>query len=238
MCFTPAISMTIALVEFVTAIYLILMFRRSKISKPLASFIIVLGIYQFTQFMLCKSSNPELWAKLGFITYTWLPALGLHITLKYTNKKRYIEMIYLIPLIFTAIAIATKDFITRSECLKLFVIAKTMMINSNFHEVLMPVYITYYGGFIVASFVILWIYLKKEKNIRKKWLCGLAIAALAVSLIPALILAIIFPELSIQFPSMYCEFAVLFAILGLIAVYIDEGYLKNKKRYEIKKRHI
>lgn len=232
MCFTPTISMTIALVEFATAIFIVSMFKRSKIAKQIALFVTVLGIYQFTQYMLCKSPDPELWARLGFITYTWLPAIGLHITLKFTKRKRYIELAYMIPFIFTVIAIATKEFITKSECMELFVVAKTMLINSNFHEILMPMYIVYYGGFIIACFVILWLNLKEEMNPKRKWFCRLAMIALATSLIPALVLIVIFPELSIQFPSMYCEFAVLFAILGVIAVYIDD---KKHKKILVKK---
>ncbi len=48
-----------------------------------------------------------------------------------------------------------------------------------------------------------------------------------LSLLPALLLITILPSLSVMFPSIYCQFALICAILALIAVYLDNKYLEQ-----------
>ena len=88
MCFTPAISLTTALIEFIIATFILVKYKRYVVPVFFAILVYVLGIYQFTEFMLCTTNNAFLWAKLGFITYTFLPAIGLHFAFRLTKKVR------------------------------------------------------------------------------------------------------------------------------------------------------
>src|SRR3989344_2355883 len=145
MCFTPVISLSTAILEFFVATFIFIYFKKSRVNFFFIIFLYFLGFYQFSEFMLCTSGSAFFWAKIGFVTYTFLPAIGLYSVLRIINRdyKSYkLALVYLLPIIFSLIAII--------------------------------------------------------------------------------------PALGIMFPSIYCEFAVLFAIAAVIAAYLDS---KPRKRY-------
>jgi hypothetical protein len=227
MCFTPIISLTTAIIEFIIATFILVFFRKSLINKFFVTLIYVLGIYQFTEFMLCTSNNPLLWAKLGFIAYTFLPAIAMFYIIKYyfpKNKTSKAKFIYLIPIIFTVIALSLGEFIARAECSKFFVIIQSMMWSIS--PILHYSYGLYYGGSIILTSFLLLNKIKKEKNKIKKKLQINWLLAIVLSLVPALLLVSILPSLEIYFPSIYCEFAILFSIVALIAAKLDNRLKK------------
>ncbi|MFH1142574.1 MAG: hypothetical protein V1695_02575, partial [Candidatus Uhrbacteria bacterium] len=46
-------------------------------------------------------------------------------------------------------------------------------------------------------------------------------------IIPPFILVNIFPSLNIAFPSVYCQFALVYAVVALVAVYLDDQIKEN-----------
>lgn len=216
MCFTPAISLATALIEFAAVILIVIKFKKNKHRIYLASFIFLLGLYQFSEFLLCK--NPStMWAKLGFIAYNFLPATGLHYWLKFSKRKTYTLIIYFIPVAAALYAIFNKNFITSFTCEKFYIIVK----NQLFASPLLPIYEIYYFGFLALILVQALLDLKKEKN-RKKKIQMLALAiALIVTILPPIILMIFIPSTGSAFPSIYCHFAIGFTLYVLISYYLD-----------------
>ena len=219
MCFTPAISLSTAIIEFSLATIILLYFKKSWINSFFAIFIYVLGFYQFTEFMLCTSTNSFLWAKLGFITYTFLPALGLFFGLKINNKKRSYYSLFLIPLIFSLSALFSKNFIVYATCNRFFVSVRNVLFTNNWYYI----YWAYYFEFMLLFTLLVSWRIKKEKDKKLKKIEWIILVTILVSLLGALILMVIFPTLKIMFPSVYCEFALLFSIMGLIVAWINEG---------------
>ncbi len=191
MCFTPIVSLSTAIVEFVVATAILVFCRKSLINRFFPLLIYILGFYQFTEFMLCTSNYPFFWAKMGFITYSFLPAVGLHFVMKLTNRKYNYITLYMIPVIFSLMALFK------------------------------PGFIMLFCYFLFKSF-------NKEKNQLKRKSYAVIFAATLITLLPALILFLIFPAFNIIFPSVYCEFAVLFTVAALIASYLDNK-IQNKK---------
>jgi len=227
MCFTPTISLTTTIIEFAIATFILTFYRKSLVNRFFVILIYVLGAYQFTEFMLCVSNNPILWARLGFIVYTFLPAIAIYYILLYSkkiNNKQYFKLVYLIPIFFSVIAFYFGSFISRAECSQFFVIGQNMLYSIS--PILSAFYGLYYYGAIILSAIFI---LKKafnEKNKIKKYIAINIFLALMVSLVPALILIIILPAISIMFPSIYCEFAILFSIAALIAARLDNQLKK------------
>ena len=195
----------------------------------LAILIYILGIYQFTEFMLC-TSNVFLWAKLGFITYTFLPAIGLHILLKLAGNKKYNWLVYILPLFFSFWAIFKSNFIIYASCSSVFVTINNVFASQGY-SLLSKGYLVYYFGFILAMILLAFIWIKKEKDKPTKKLAILLGSAMIITLTLPLILIFILPSLKIQFPSVYCQFALLFTIAALIGIKIYD----KKKRKELLK---
>ncbi len=95
--------------------------KKSTVRNFFAIFIILLGIHQFTEFMLCTSSNPIAWATVGIINYSFLPAIALHGTLKFVGRKANLPVIYAVPIATAVIAVITPNFVTKAACNTIFV---------------------------------------------------------------------------------------------------------------------
>jgi hypothetical protein len=177
--------------------------------------------------MLCTTSSPFLWAKIGFVTYTILPALGLHILILLTGKKWNLYIVYFPFIVFSLIALFMPNFVVEASCERYFVSVSTFftdLIVSNPAPVL--IYWFYYSSYILFVSVMLLKAELKEKNKFRKEVYLLILAGILVSLVPAVVILIISPSLSLQFNSIYCQFAFLFIIIMLIAIYIS---YKHKK---------
>jgi len=213
MCFTPAISLTTAIIEFTIALYILHAFKKSAKYKILALVIFILGAYQFTEFMTCTSTNPFFWIKIGIILYTFLPATILH----YARKTRWPRAknfaLYIIPAVISLYILFQKNFIISTKCTTFFINVITL-----FHEnsqIRIP-YFIYYGGFIIATAFILWQEFNEEKNKIHKRIKFISFASIILLMVGAIILFIIVPIYDYPFPSTFCQFTLLFTIMALI----------------------
>ena len=227
MCFTPIVSLSTAIIEFVVATAILVFCRKSLINRFFPLLLYLLGFYQFTEFMLCTSNYPFFWAKMGFITYSFLPAVGLHFIMKLTNRRCNYTILYIVPVIFSLMALLKPDFIIESTCTTFFVIVIKDLFKSSL-PLWSSIYGLYYFGFIVLFCYFLFKSFNKEKNQLKRKLYAIIFAATLITLFPAMVLFIVFPAFKIIFPSVYCEFAVLFTVAALIAAYLDNKIQKKK----------
>ncbi len=229
MCFSPQISLFTALVEFGSAAFIFLRFKKTIIIKYLSLIVFLLGLYQFSEYMLCTTNDIQLWGTIGFITYTVLPPLCLIFILKYTKinlKKTF--LLYLPAIIFSLIAIFTKNFIITGSCSTIFVTIQNIFVLSNNHQFLTLIYWLYYFSYIMTGCLFIVRAIKSKKNNNKKRIYYIILSAIVLSLLPALILIIILPSLKIMFPSIYCQFALLFTIMALLCVHLDNKLQKEK----------
>ncbi len=234
MCFTPFVSLLTAIIEFAVATIILIKYKNYLVPAFSAILIYSLGIYQITEFMLCLTNNPFLWAKLGFITYTFLPAIWMHFALRFLKKpknKFYIKLIYFPPIVFSIIALLKDNFITGASCERVFVIVKTIFVDSTFYEI-SNLYLIYYFGYILFILILFIKAIKTDKNdlnqkINKLW----AVAGTITILLPVLLILIL-PSLSIQFPSIYCEFSLGFALVAYFGSYLYDR--KKKKELLVK----
>ncbi len=217
MCFTPVVSLSTALLEFAIAAFILLYYKKSTLTRLIPLFIILLGFYQFTEFMTC--TFDPVWNKLGLITYTFLPALGMEIFFRYTSRKHNPAMIFIIP-VLVAIVTLTQNISLGSTCGTFFVASQHPFLNPA-NIVITLAYSTYYFGFIaITSYLMIKDY-KKTKDMTRKLIYIYTLAAIIISLLPAAILLVVFPALYIQFPSIYCEFALVFSLVTLVIYHLN-----------------
>lgn len=219
MCFTPRISLATAIIEFLTALYLWLTLKRTVVLKLLVIFLYLLGMYQFSEFMICKTDYLEFWSRVGFISYNFLPAVGLHIVLKYSKLWCPKFLIYLVPAAASVLAVWMGGFISEVACHDFFVTIKTPFFKDvGFGDHMwFEIYSIYYFGFLLLGCLILMKrYFEESKSSRKSVFLGMLMATL-VSLLPAYIFVVVLPAHSVKFPSIYCQFAILFAVFAIYA---------------------
>ena len=227
MCFTPAISLTTAIVEFVLAGSIWLFFKRATVRDFSVVLIFLLGLYQFSEFMLCTYGVPEFWAALAMVSSGFLPAVGLHGILKFVKRKTNLFLIYLIPILIVPIAFS-QNFITTAQCNRFFIEVGTLFQQSfsSFTTFLFHLYLVYYFGFIILICVIAYTDYKKQRSKLKKEVELFEVGGMLLMFIATAILIFLFPVLGISFPSVLCQFAIFVAISLYIAVYL-ESKIKN-----------
>ncbi|MFC1686056.1 hypothetical protein ACFLZZ_03485 [Nanoarchaeota archaeon] len=218
MCFTPEISFTTFAVEMVLAFWVFHRNPKKTLNLIGAAILFLLGAYQFTELMICTSGNPLFWGMMAHLTYTFLPALAIHWSYALKGaKKSNLHVIYLLPTIFVLVSLFSTNFVKSAECTKYFVTIMYEWLPIWFYG-----YGLYYGIFIIISMVILLEALVKEKNEYKRKIYVWGIGGMLSFTMPVYGLVLFFPALSISFPSVLCEFALLSGIFILYILHLNE----------------
>jgi hypothetical protein len=219
MCFSPIVSLTTAVIEFIIGTYILSKFK-TKSSKYWAFFIYLLGLFQLTEILMC--SYGEIYARIGFIIISVLPASGLHFFIKMSRKRFNGLYLYMPWTIISIFALFHPHFVLNNSCNLIFDTVKTIFMDFSSNIILSILFYSYYFGFILLCGIIGYIKIKEQKSKKEKQKYKLLVYSILSSLIPALLLVIIFPSFGIMFPSIYCEFAVLFTIFAILYLRIEE----------------
>ena len=231
MCFNPAVSITTAITEWILAAILPWKYNRARVRYFMSTLLIFLGIYQFTEFMLCKTGNADLWMRFGFIAYTVLPAIGLHSSVYYLKKKFNAFWIYIIPAIYIIFAIVTPQFVLEAKCYAIFVYASNSIFSYTDPIKLFSfiVYVAYYFGFILLSSTMgIKAYLNEKDPHKQKMFLILPLAIFLMAF-PTFVLIVVFPTLNIRFPSVLCHFGLLLALTAFVGARKEHEYIASKK---------
>ena len=141
------------------------------------------------------------------------------------KKTKY--FIYLIPIIISILAIFLKNFVLTASCEKFFIVIKTIIMSES-HLIFTYAYSIYYFGYIaIATYLLIAKYRKDKSKLGRRIELLWAFFGGITILFP-LIFILLFPKFGIQFPSVYCEFALLFTIAAVLAS--DAYHKKIKKR--------
>jgi hypothetical protein len=215
MCYTPAVSLSTAVIEWALAAILLFSFRKSRLCRFGVPILFLLGLYQFGEFGLCTYGGAESWGTLAFLTFTFLPVLGLHAALTYLRKQCRPLLLYAPPVAFSLIALVREPFVHAGTCETIFITLQT------FFSYALPffLYMAYYTGYIVVLFFLLLHAYRERKASRT--VTGWLLASLLLMTVPTIILLFLFPVLRIRFGSVLCHFALLTAIAFFMAVRND-----------------
>ena len=209
MCFNPAVSLTTFLIEIILATALLLQKPHKKINQLGAITLIGLGMYQFSEAMICFQFFQLFFTRFGYMMTAFLPALGIHLTFLLVRKKHHLLFIYLPALLFAGIIIFTEFLITKAQCFTLFV-------QFFYGTTLLPLlYTIYYILYLLAIFVLLFSAYRRARSSLKP-LYFLSILALISFIVPTFIFIILAPKLTAVLGSVLCHFALIFAIMLFI----------------------
>ena len=213
MCFSPIVSFLVFMLEVILACYILTKNPKNSLNQLAAAIMALLGFYQLSEFMLCISGNPLLWAKIGHLAYTFLPALSVSWVYCLIKSKKSQLFYYALPAFFSALAILKSDFIASAQCMDCFI-----SIGYNWPWAWFWLYHIYYFGFILLAAIILIKSIAKEKSKGRRNLYWIGLLGFLVFSLPAFLLLIVFRNLAIIFPSLYCEFALIFTIIAFFTI--------------------
>lgn len=228
-CFSPPVMLFTLLAEFVMAFYTLWRYKMTTVSRLAFVILTCLGIFQLAEYMICGGlgwTNVE-WARLGYASITLLPALGIHMVVALSGKKRplLVATAYASCAIFVVFYLFAQGAITGQTCYPNYAVFNTHYMG------VWPFTFYYYGWMMVGA----WLALHWSKELpptRRKALSALAIGYI-VFILPTALFNIVDPSTTKGIPSIMCGFAVLLAFVLVLKVLpistpVRRGFIKNK----------
>lgn len=225
MCFSPQISLLTAITEFILAFIIFYRFKKTITTQILATLILFLGGYQLTEFFLCTTGNAPLWGAVGFSIYTFLPFIGLFLAIKHTKKTISTPFLFIPALLFASIPLFMKTFITAGTCYAMFISVQNAFMATD--SLLVYLYLSYYFGYLAVAVIL---FLSKHQARAQKQQSSLLAFGLLLITLPPILLVLILPALGYVFPSMYCEFALVFALIAYYAAYREHRFNTTRRQ--------
>ena len=203
MCLTPWISASTFVIEVSIASWL---FGKAKSKETWLSFFTVtfLALYQLSEVGLCVYHSQS-WNLFGYLAVTWLPAFGIHLAVLQTKKRVLVWPWYVVAAIFSGGMVATPFLLPSAQCDPLFSSYYDFPAGYSLYE-------AYYMGTIALTMILLasHIWRTKEKIARVK--DAIVLIGFLSFVIPAFWIKFTVPFLHESFPSIFCFFAVFYAI--------------------------
>lgn len=233
MCFTPYISLSTFVIEFLLAIFFLLKNPKDKLNRIVALLSLLLGIYQLNEFLIC-TTQINIFTRLAMITTSILPAIGITYALIMWRKKLsyYWHLLIYSPVVFFIVMFSMPLYYsTSASCGSVFVKYPSLGLLGDFYSI-------YYFGYIIASLILFYIAgnfdashkiisqkIKSSKDYKYyKGLLSLGALGMLIFTVPTYIFLQFLPSLSIKFPSVLCEFALLLAIELIIVIWYKDKY--------------
>ncbi len=196
------------LIEFGFVIYVLWRYKLNPVSRLVTAMLLCLAIFQTAEYMLCGGLglNGIDWARLGYISITLMPVIGLHLVLTIAKVKLY-------PLLITAYGSAAAyvlyfatvgNSVIAKECAPNYAVFET-------HGWAGWVYVLFYYGWLLTTILLAARLANKKPKVAPalRWMA----IGYASFIIPTSVANLIDPASLHAIPSVMCGFAILFACI-------------------------
>lgn len=213
------------LIEFAFGLYVIWKYKKSTIKQLVIATLFALGTFQLAEYLLCGGlglSNID-WARIGYVSITLLPALGIHMIVTLANKKAPIIVgaAYASAAAFVFYYIFGANAVTHQACYSNYAVFAN-------HENSGLYFGVYYYLWMIIGIWLAWIWGKQMPE-RKKSLNAMTLGYVAF-ILPTTFFNIIDPKTVHGIPSIMCGFAVLLAFSLVLKVLPLSAESKNPVR--------
>ncbi len=203
-------------IEFGLAFYTMWRYKISTVSRLAFVMLASLGIFQLAEYMTCGGlgwSHIE-WARLGYISITLLPALGIHMLVALSGKKMpaLVGAAYATCAAFVAYYIVGAGAINGQACYPNYAVFYT-------DHTVAQWFTAYYYGWLMVGTYLAWQWGMAMPDKRK--VLHAMVAGYLVFLVPTTFFNIIDPTTMKGIPSIMCGFAVLLAFVITFKVLPD-----------------
>lgn len=214
-CFSPGVMLATFVIETVALIYVVWRYNWNEIIRLVVLILLGLATFQLAEYMVCEGSptNWFVWSRIGYVAITLLPPLGLHLayTLASVKKRWLLWVAYSAMIGFIAFFIFVDSSLGGYVCAGNYIIFEIMAESSLWYSL-------YYFGLLLAGITVSLRLIKqtKKKQIRRalSWL----VVGYSAFILPTGIVRLVNAETAPAIPSIMCGFAVLLAIVLVVAV--------------------
>ncbi len=209
-CFSPPVMIATFVIEMALAIYTVWRYKLNPVTRLAVALFVCLALFQLAEYNVCEGAlllDGLGWAKLGYISITMLPPLGIHLIATISgDKRRWIWMAgYGLAALFVGYFLFVINGVNTGVCLGNYVIFEH-------GENLTYPYAAYYYGLLLLAIFYAHFRAKKASGRIRAALKSLVIGY-ALFMTPTTLVNIIDPSTIYGIPSIMCGFAVLLAVV-------------------------
>jgi len=214
-CFSPAVMIATFAIEIIFAIYTLIKHRDKLWGKVIVFILVCLALFQLAEYQVCSEVNQLAWARVGYVSITLLPPLGItltHIIAKKPLNTLLHKVSWLVALYFVFIYAFSPVSQIDPVCTGNYVIFKYKYLFTNGF-----LYSLYYFGLLFAAMIASYQWNKKGSKKVKK-LSWALIIGYSVFIVPTVIANLVDPSTIYGIPSIMCGFAVIWALILMLYI--------------------
>ncbi len=196
------------LIEFVFAFYVLWRYKRTTLTKLVVIMLVCLGVFQLAEYMICGGLGLDgvEWTRLGYISITLLPALGLHIvaTLAKARIAPLLLLAYLNAAAFVLYFAFAEGAVSLHQCAPNYAVFDMSRLTTFLYGL-------YYYGWLLLTIALAtyWARKKPKTTPALRW----TVVGYASFIIPTTIANLVDPATLGAIPSIMCGFAILLAFI-------------------------
>ena len=202
-CFTPLATLVTFVVEIIFAIYVFLKYKSGPFARVAILILVFLGLFQLSEYLICKTNHNELFTKIGYISITLLPPLGINLVELATGKKMFSKISYAFAGIFSIIIIFVPVFMS-TACPGKFVVFTNLPAFDIFYSI--------YYYVLLAISIILLLYGITQNNKNRNLLAWI-LTGYGSFIVPTVVLYLVEKVTRYTVVSIMCGFAILLAVI-------------------------
>jgi hypothetical protein len=208
-CFTPQVALATFIIEIVLAVYAWIRFRTTPAGRRGVVFLLSLSLFQFAEFQLCSGVNQEVWMRTAFLATVFLPAIAIDFVAMATKRPMSVVFGYATATAYALLIIFTPNVFFHASC-------RTSYTVFDVADTFGLVYSIYYATSILYGVFAL-IAARRERAGNQKLTLWLLIGYASI-LLPTIFVFSFFVITLNAFPSIFCGFAVLIALIMALKV--------------------
>jgi hypothetical protein len=213
-CFSPPVMLATFVIEVGILAYALIRYKMSPIVRAVSALLFFLSIFQLAEFNVCGGTgqSAEAWSRVGFVAITALPPLGLHLIQLVAGRihKPLTLATYATGLIWAGVFGLSTWAFSGHVCGGNYIIFQLRDNVAFFYGMY------YYFWLLVAVGLSVQL-AKRQRKKTQQALRALTLGYL-VFLLPTAIVGGLKPEATAGIPSIMCGFAILFALILVLAV--------------------
>lgn len=210
-CFSPGVMLATFAIEIVYIAYILLRYKASPLTRIGTALIFCLAMFQLTEYFICEvpGFSGEVWSRVGFISITLLPPLGIHFVYAMAGRSwnNVIAAAYGTAVAWIIVFAFLPNIFGPAGCSGNYAIFDFRQLGNMY-------FIFYYFWLYVGTLMTLKFWLKLGKSQRKtrRAMIYFMISYLAL-LVPTMIVNMVKLETNAGIPSIMCGFAIIMASL-------------------------
>lgn len=205
------------IIEVAGAIWMLFRYKQTTSARLITALLACLAVFQFAEYMVCEGAlglSSLDWARIGYMSISLLPALGMHLAMTIAKKPRtsIIRLSYGLAFAFSAFFLLSGEWGVKSDvCMGNYVIFEMT-------QEVVYLYALYYYSWLIIGMTYAY---QEGKKLKDKSLKS-ALFALSLGyfsfIFPTTLVNILNPATLAAIPSIMCGFAVLLALILLTLV--------------------